>query len=87
MDSSLYYVKYSKTVDVGSATCTSRCTINAGEYLNYIYENNLWNKFSKLYMITETDDSTSYISRNLLEGMYVMNPHNFDVEIEYIQFV
>jgi len=85
--STIVYEKKTKIVDVGSATCTTSDTINAGDYLSYITENNLWNKFSKLYLVTEAQDNDDYSTENYIEGFYVFNPHPFDVQIDYMQFV
>lgn len=86
-DTSTFYLKYSKTVDAGSGTCSTDNTINAGDYLYYLAVNNLWNKFSKIYMITEAFDNSNFTSKNYLEGMYIYNPHSFSIQIDYLEFV
>lgn len=82
-DGSIYLTKY---VDTGSLPTSTSTTICAGDYLNYITENNLWDKMGYLYAKVNTFDqhNTDPIIKNLVPGFYVFNPHDFSVEIDYL---
>jgi len=80
-DSSTYVTKY---VDTGSSNTSTSTTICAGDYLNYISVNNMWDKIGYLYMKINTFDQDDSLLKNLVPGFYVFNPHSFSVEIEYM---
>ena len=75
---------YTKMVDTGSTMSSTATTMSAGDYLNYITENDMWNKIGYLYMRINTFDQDNTAAKNLVPGFYVFNPHAFPVEIDYI---
>jgi hypothetical protein len=85
-DSSLYYQKYVKKLDVGMNGCSTETVMSAGDYLDHITSNDLWRKFGDLYAWTSAPDGCSDCD-NLIDGFYVYNPHAFNVKIEYMLFV
>lgn len=84
IDSSIYYQPIIKNVEVGM-TGSSDSIMSAGDYLQWIDDNQDWQKVGEVYIwITPPDyDDT----RNLIEGFYAFNPHDFPVQLEYITFV
>lgn len=85
IDTSTYYEKVRKKLDVGMSGDSTANTISAGDYLEWITTNEYWNKFGEFYSWTTTPDSADY--KNLIDGFYVYNPHAFDIKIEYMLFV
>jgi hypothetical protein len=73
-----------KIVDTGSATNSTPTTICAGDYLNYITVNNMWDKIGYLYAKVNTFDQDNTSTKNLVPGFYIFNPHSFPVEIDYM---
>jgi len=87
-DSSTYYEKVIKTLDVGMNGSSTITTMSAGDYLNWVTVNNYWNKFGELYSwVSAADGTTTENLTNLINGFYVYNPHTFNIKIEYILFV
>ena len=85
-DSSTYYQKFSKKIDVGRNTPGTSKILSASEYLDYINSNNLWDKVGEFVSrISSIDPADS--TKNLVGGFYVFNPQVFDVKIEYLLFV
>ena len=84
-DTSIYYNKDTKRVDVGLSGCSTDETMSAGDYLNYITENNLWMKVGDMYNVTGPSASTEMV--NLLNGFYVYNAHTWSISLEYLVFV
>ena len=85
-DSSTFYQKSVKTIDVGMNGCSSDTVMSAGDYLDWITTNDYWNKFGDMYIWTTAPDGCSACN-NLIDGFYVYNPHAFDIKIEYMLFV
>jgi len=86
VDSSTYYQKYIKKLDVGMNGGSTETVMSAGDYLDYINTNDLWRQFGDMYAWTTAPDECSDC-HNLIDGFYVYNPHTFDVKIEYMLFV
>jgi len=76
-----YYGSY---IDTGSLQNSTSTVICAGDYLNYITINNLWDKIGYLYSKINTFDQDNTNTKNLVPGFYVFNPHTFSVEIDYM---
>jgi len=78
------YVKYTKTVDAGN-NFSSNTIISAGDYLNYVAVNNLWEQVGKLRVWLGTEDPTGNSGTvNLIPGFFVVNPQTFPVQLEYM---
>ena len=87
-DSSVYYELTLKTLDVGMDGCSTSKIMSGGDYLEWITDNNYWNKFGDMYIwTTAADCPTCGYSKNLLDGFYVYNPQPFDIKIEYMLFI
>jgi hypothetical protein len=87
-DTSIFYIKKIKRLEVGMSGCSSDSVMSAGDYLKWVTDNNLWNKFSEMYIWTSSIDCPECPTcRNLINGFYVYNPQTFDVKIEYMVFV
>lgn len=85
-DSSTYYQKYSKRLDVGMNGSSTETIMSAGDYLDWITVNDYWNKFGELYTWISAPDGCATCD-NLIDGFYVFNPHTFNVKIEYMLIV
>lgn len=85
-DSSIYYKKYTKRLDVGMNGASTETVMSAGDYLDWITVNDYWNKFGELYAWTAAADACATCD-NLIEGFYIFNPHTFNVKIEYMLIV
>jgi hypothetical protein len=85
IDSSIFYTKTVKTVDVGMNGTSTPITMSAGDYLDWVQTNGYWNKVGDLYAWTSAPDTTG--TTNLIDGFYVYNPHNFDIQLEYLTFI
>lgn len=85
-DTSIFYIKKTKRLDVGMSGQSTETVISAGDYLEWVTENNLWRKFGKLYAWTSSIDCDNPLYKNLITGFYVYNPHTFDTKIEYMVF-
>jgi len=78
------YVPYTKTVDAGN-NYSSATIISAGDYLNYVDTNNLWEKVGQLRIWLATQDpATNSSTTNLIPGFYLYNPQSWDVYVEYM---
>ena len=78
------YVNYIKQVDAGNNT-SSDTVMSAGEFLNYVDTNELWEKVGqlKVWLSAVDTDENSNIA-NLLTGFYLFNPQAFPVMVEYM---
>jgi len=85
VDSSLFYEPVIKTVEIGMSGCSNSTQMSAGDYLEFITNNDGWNKVGELYIWTTAPDWVD--TKNLIEGFYAFNPHNFAVQLEYLIFV
>lgn len=86
-DTSTFYLKHRKKIEVGMSGCSVGELISAGDYLNFVSVNGMWKKVGDVYIWTTATDPTSCTEKNLIEGFYVFNPHEFSVKIEYLVFV
>jgi hypothetical protein len=59
--------------------------MSAGDYLEWITENEDWKKVGDSYIWTSAPDNGD--TRNLIDGFYVYNPQTFPVQIDYLIFV
>jgi len=83
-DTSIYYNKFLSKIDVGMSSSSNNTEIlSAGEYLDYINSNNLWDKFGVLTAKISSIDPIESNIKNLVGGFYVFNPHAFPVQIHY----
>jgi hypothetical protein len=85
-DSSTYYQRIRKKLEVGMNGCSSPNVMTGGDYLDWVTTNDFWNKFGDLYMWTTAPDGCEDC-HNLLDGFYVYNPHTFSCKIEYMLFI
>ncbi len=85
-DTSIFYLKHRKRLEVGMSGCSVGEIISAGDYLNMITINDLWKKVGEMYIWTSTSD-LDCTTRNLIDGFYVFNPHDFTLKLEYLVFV
>lgn len=85
LEPSTYYIKKIKRLDVGMNGSSTEEFMSAGDYLDWITTNNLWNRFGDLYIWTSASDAEGY--KNLIDGFYIYNPHTFDCKVEYMIFV
>lgn len=85
IDSSIYYSKTTKKVDVGMNGSSTDDTISAGDYLDWVNTNNYWYKFGDIYFWTSAQDGCESCY-NSINGFYVFNPQQFDCKIECLVF-
>jgi hypothetical protein len=85
IESSIFYTKTRKTVDVGMNGSSTPTTMSAGDYLNWVETNGFWNKVGDIYAWTSAPDTTG--TTNLIDGFYAYNPHDFDIQLEYLIFI
>ena len=83
-DTSLFYQKYNKTVNVGMNGCGDVTTMSGIEYLDYINNNDLWSKVGPFSSVITTPDPPESSIKNLIGGFYLFNPQLFPVQIEYM---
>ncbi len=86
IDSSTYYEKTIKRLDVGLNGSSTDEVMSAGDYLAWITENDYWNKFGDMYSWTSSADAGAACD-NLINGFYVFNPQTFNIKIEYMILV
>lgn len=84
-DSSVYYQASIKTIEVGMSGCSTSTAMSAGDYLEWITENEGWEKVGDMYIWTSAPDADD--TRNLIPGFYVFNPQLFNIQLEYLSFV
>lgn len=87
IDSSTYYIKHRKKVDVGMSGSSTEDYISAGDYLNLVTESGYWKKVGEMYVWISSTDYDECTDKNLIEGFYIYNPHDFSVKVEYMVFV
>jgi hypothetical protein len=85
LDSSLYYTPTIKTIEVGMSGCSTSTAMSAGDYLEWITENDAWEKVGDMYIWTSAPDAED--TKNLIPGFYVFNPQLFNIQLEYLTFV
>lgn len=83
-DTSTFYNKYNKVVDVGMSGCGNTTTLSAADYLDYINSNDLWFKVGKFASRFTAPDIPESSQKNLIGGFYLFNPQTFPVNIEYM---
>jgi uncharacterized protein YjbI with pentapeptide repeats len=86
-DTSIFYLKHRKKIEVGMSGCSVGEEISAGDYLNWITVNGFWKKVGEVYIWISASDADDCTTRNLIDGFYVFNPHEFSVKIEYLVIV
>lgn len=83
-DTSTYYEKSSRKVDVGRSGAGDAGTITAGEYLDYINTYDLWDKIGPFASRISAPDAVGSSIQNLIGGFYLFNPQLFPVNVEYM---
>jgi len=78
------YEKKLKTINVGSSGPSDDNVMSGGDYLNYITENNLWDKFGVFKSWLGCVDNVETNEKNLVRGFYLYNPHDFPVLVEML---
>lgn len=86
-DTSTYYLKHRKKLEIGMSGSSTEGVISAGDYLNWVTTNDMWKKVGDMYIWTSATDDDDCTVKNLIDGFYVYNPHEFPVQIEYLTFV
>ena len=84
-DTSTFYTKTSKRVDVGMNGCSLPDRMSAGDYLNWVNENHFWDKVGAMYAWSSAPDADN--TENLITGVYLYNPQLSPVSIQYMVFV
>jgi uncharacterized protein YjbI with pentapeptide repeats len=84
LDSSIFYQKFSKRVDVGRSGSGDATTLSAADYLDYINSNDLWFKVGPYSSRFSAPDHPESNQKNLIGGFYLFNPQTFPVNIEYM---
>jgi hypothetical protein len=84
IDSSTYYEKFTKKVEVGMSGSGDEKTLSAGDYLDYINSNDMWFKVGKFASRFTAPDHPDTAEKNLIGGFYLFNPQTFIVNIEYM---
>jgi hypothetical protein len=84
-DSSIYYQPVIKSIEVGMSGCSNLSTMTAGDYLQWITDNENWQKIGEIYIWLSTPDYDD--TKNLIDGFYAFNPHDFPVQLEYMTVV
>jgi len=81
------FVEYTKTVDAGNNISTDEI-MSAGDFLNYIDVNELWEKVGQLKVWFSAEDPESNSNTtNLLTGFYLYNSETFPIMIEYMVMI
>jgi hypothetical protein len=78
------YTKHYKRVDVGLSGASTDVTMSAGDYLNYITENNTWEKLGSFRGWIAAPDAENSPVENLITGFYLYNPHDFPIMVDYL---
>lgn len=86
VDSSIYYKKTRKKLDVGLSGDSTTEIMSSNDYLSFVTDNSLWYKVGDLYAWTSAPDVLDS-HQNLINGFYAYNPHTFPVQIEYMVIV
>jgi hypothetical protein len=84
LDTSLFYQKYTKDINVGMSGNGDDTTLSAGDYLDYINTHNGWNKVGLFSSRITTPDYPESNVKNLIGGFYLFNPQLFPVQVEYM---
>lgn len=82
-DPSTYYIKKTKSLRLGEIESTDK-TIGAKDYLTFVNNNDEWTKIGKLYSRITSTEHPLVGESTLANGMYVYNPHDFKVRVNYI---
>jgi len=77
------FIPVTKKVDVGLNGAGTSDTLSAGEYLDLITTENEWFKIGSLYAKVNAPDLADG-DINLINGFYLFNPHDFEVEVDYL---
>lgn len=84
------FSQYQVSVDAGMSggSCVIDDVMSAGDYLNYVEVNGLWDKVGKLRVwLTAPDPEDNSSTTNLITGFYLYNPQLFPVMVEYMTLV
>jgi len=83
-DTSTFYKKYDKAINVGMNGCGNDTTLSGADYLDYINSHNLWFKVGPFSSRITQQDAPGNPIKNLIGGFYLFNPQNFPVQVEYM---
>ena len=83
-DTSSFYQKYTKVVNVGMNGCGDTLTLSGADYLDYINTHNGWFKVGPFASRISTQDTPESSIKNLIGGFYLFNPQTFPVQVEYM---
>ena len=84
LDTSTFYQKYTKDINVGMNGCGDITTLSAGDYLDYINTHNDWFKVGPFSSRITTQDVPASSEKNLIGGFYLFNPQLFPIQVEYM---
>ena len=84
LDTSVYYDKVSKIVNVGMNGCGDNTTLSGADYLDYINTHDLWFKVGPFASRISAPDVLNSAEKNLIGGFYLFNPQTFPVQVEYM---
>lgn len=87
-DTSTFFLRHRRKVELGMSGCSVEDLMSAGDYLNLVTVNGWWKKVGEVYIwISAPDCDGDCVNKNLIDGFYVYNPHEFTVQIEYMVIV
>jgi len=87
-DTSIFYLRRRRKIEIGMSGCSVEDLMSAGDYLNLVTNRGWWKKVGDIYIwISSPDCEGDCLNKNLIEGFYVYNPHEFTMQIEYMIIV
>lgn len=87
-DASGNYQPTVKTVDAGLSGSSTATVMSAGDYLEYVTDNDYWDKIGYFYLkAAPPDNPDDDTLANLMNGFYLYNPQTYPVKVDYMVFV
>jgi len=87
-DTSIFYLRHRRKIEIGMNGCSVEDLMSAGDYLNLVTNRGWWKKVGDIYIwISSPDCEGDCLNKNLIEGFYAFNPHEFTIQIEYMVIV
>lgn len=87
-DTSVFYLRHRRKIEIGMNGCSVEDLMSAGDYLNLVTNRGWWKKVGDIYIwISSPDCEGDCLNKNLIEGFYAFNPHEFTIQIEYMVIV
>lgn len=87
-DTSIFYLRHRRKIEIGMNGCSVEDLMSAGDYLNLVTSRGWWKKVGDVYIwISSPDCEGDCLNKNLIEGFYAFNPHDFTIQIEYMVIV